>query len=81
FLSITAIVYTMVKSYRMHTSSSRSKFELCASTDLPSLVAISSTVDNESDELFWKGYIDLHRERYILECVSAESDIDLTINQ
>ncbi|CAG8687642.1 3528_t:CDS:2 [Cetraspora pellucida] len=41
--------------------------------------AISSAVNNESNELFWKGYIDLHREHYLLECVSAENDIDLTI--
>ncbi|CAG8552865.1 11876_t:CDS:2 [Dentiscutata heterogama] len=35
---------------------------------------------NESDPLLWKGYIDLHRERYLLECISAESNIDLTID-
>ncbi|CAG8663641.1 fido domain-containing protein [Gigaspora rosea] len=27
---------------------------------------------NESDSLFWKGYIDLHREHYLLECITAE---------
>ncbi|CAG8817693.1 8919_t:CDS:1, partial [Dentiscutata erythropus] len=35
---------------------------------------------NESDTLFWKGYIDLHREHYLLECISAESNVDLTID-
>ncbi|CAG8666895.1 11796_t:CDS:1, partial [Acaulospora colombiana] len=40
--------------------------------------AISLAV-NESDAAFWKGYIDLHREHYLLECISAESDIELTI--
>ncbi|CAG8837312.1 27394_t:CDS:2, partial [Gigaspora margarita] len=30
-------------------------------------------VTNENDELFWKGYINLHRERYLLECISAEN--------
>ncbi|RIA85005.1 fido domain-containing protein [Glomus cerebriforme] len=42
--------------------------------------AILLTVsDNENDELFWKGYINLHREHYLLECISVESDVDLTI--
>ncbi|CAG8578617.1 10323_t:CDS:2 [Diversispora eburnea] len=41
--------------------------------------AISLAV-NETDALFWKGYIDLHREHYLLECISAESDVDLTID-
>ncbi|CAG8512849.1 6888_t:CDS:2 [Acaulospora colombiana] len=40
---------------------------------------ISLTV-NETDALFWKGYIDLHREHYLLECISAESDVDITID-
>ncbi|RIB17783.1 hypothetical protein C2G38_2087396 [Gigaspora rosea] len=35
---------------------------------------------NENDELFWKGYINLHREHYLLECISAESDVNLTID-
>src|SRR5438046_1954717 len=38
-----------------------------------------SLSNNENNELFWKGYLDLHRENYILECISAESDVDLTI--
>ncbi|KAF0436862.1 Fic-domain-containing protein [Gigaspora margarita] len=35
---------------------------------------------NESDALLWKGYIDLHREHYLLECISAESNVDLTMD-
>ncbi|CAJ0888371.1 126_t:CDS:1 [Entrophospora sp. SA101] len=40
--------------------------------------AISSVVKSEN-ELFRKGYIDLHRERYLIECISAESNIELTV--
>src|SRR3954454_23262510 len=45
-------------------------------------LAISLAVDNdnENDALFWKGYMDLHREHYLLECISAESDVDFTID-
>src|SRR5271163_4027919 len=42
--------------------------------------AISLSVDNEN-ELFWKGYIDLHRERYLIECISAESNVDFDVIQ
>jgi len=41
--------------------------------------AISLAV-NETDALFWKGYIDLHRKHYLLECISAECDVDLTMD-
>ncbi|CAI2189962.1 10384_t:CDS:1 [Funneliformis geosporum] len=40
--------------------------------------AISLSVGNE-EELFWQGYMDLHRERYLIECISAEGDIDLDV--
>ncbi|CAG8738422.1 16678_t:CDS:2, partial [Racocetra persica] len=57
----------------------------CSVKDLISKVnhfqqAITSAVDNKSDELFWKGYIELHLERYLLECISAESNITLDIS-
>ncbi|PKY63302.1 hypothetical protein RhiirA4_491754 [Rhizophagus irregularis] len=35
--------------------------------------AILLSIENE-DELFWKGFIDLHREHYLMECISAEGD-------
>ncbi|CAG8581523.1 26030_t:CDS:2 [Dentiscutata erythropus] len=41
--------------------------------------AILLAID-ESDTLFWKGYIDLHHEHYLLECISVESNVDLTID-
>ncbi|RHZ44021.1 hypothetical protein Glove_772g5 [Diversispora epigaea] len=41
--------------------------------------AISLAV-NKNDALFWKGYIDLHYENYTLECISSESDVDLSID-
>ncbi|RIA83686.1 fido domain-containing protein [Glomus cerebriforme] len=37
--------------------------------------AILLSVNNE-DELFWKGFMDLHRERYLIECISAEGNVD-----
>ncbi|CAG8758299.1 25985_t:CDS:2, partial [Racocetra persica] len=42
--------------------------------------AIKSAVNNESNELFWKGYIELHLEHYLFECISAESNITLDIS-
>ncbi|RIB20090.1 hypothetical protein C2G38_2141333 [Gigaspora rosea] len=40
--------------------------------------AIKLAVNDKKDGLFWKGYIDLHFERYLLECVSAEGNIILS---
>src|ERR1051325_2267506 len=40
--------------------------------------SISLSVDSE-DKLFFLGYIDLHLERYLIECISAEGDIDLEV--
>src|SRR5207248_9857463 len=40
-------------------------------------MALLLAIDKEDDASFWKGYIDLHRERYLLECISAESDVDI----
>jgi hypothetical protein len=34
----------------------------------------------DGDDIIWKGYIDYHRERYLVECISAESNIDLTVD-
>ncbi|CAG8759811.1 479_t:CDS:1, partial [Funneliformis caledonium] len=34
---------------------------------------------NNEDELLWKGFMDLHRERYLIECISAEGDIDIDV--
>ena len=33
--------------------------------------SISLVVDSE-DELYWKVYIEYHRERYLIECISAK---------
>ena len=35
-------------------------------------------LENE-DPLFREGYINLHREQCLLECISVESDVDLTL--
>jgi fido (protein-threonine AMPylation protein) len=40
--------------------------------------AISLSVCNE-DELYWKGYIDFHREKYLIECISVECNVDLDV--
>ncbi|CAG8572393.1 4950_t:CDS:1 [Funneliformis caledonium] len=40
--------------------------------------AILLSVINE-DENFWKGYIELHRERYLTECISTESNVDFDV--
>ncbi|CAG8672362.1 5645_t:CDS:1 [Ambispora leptoticha] len=40
--------------------------------------AILLSVNNE-DELLWKGFMDLHRERYLIECISAEGNVDLDV--
>ncbi|CAB4487498.1 Fic-domain-containing protein [Rhizophagus irregularis] len=42
--------------------------------------AILLSIENEN-ELFWKGFMDLHRERYLMECISVEGDVDLNIIQ
>ena len=49
-----------------------------SSTKIPTR-NISSAIGN-GDDLLWKGYIDYHRERYIVECISAEYNIDLIVN-
>ncbi|CAI2179290.1 8195_t:CDS:1 [Funneliformis geosporum] len=41
---------------------------------------ISLYVYNE-EEHFLKGYIDLHRERYLIACISTESNIDFNVVQ
>ncbi|CAI2174053.1 13050_t:CDS:2 [Funneliformis geosporum] len=38
--------------------------------------AILLSVNNE-DELFWEGFMELHRERYLIECISAEGNVDI----
>jgi fido (protein-threonine AMPylation protein) len=38
-----------------------------------------SLSDHENNELLWKGYLELHHERYLLECISTECDTDITI--
>ncbi|CAI2189301.1 10082_t:CDS:2 [Funneliformis geosporum] len=40
--------------------------------------AISTSINNE-DELFWRGFMELHRERYLIECISAEGDVELDV--
>ncbi|PKY57292.1 hypothetical protein RhiirA4_549595 [Rhizophagus irregularis] len=42
-------------------------------------VILLSLSDHENNEFFWKGYLDLNHERYLLECISSECDVDLTI--
>ncbi|CAG8775639.1 18902_t:CDS:1, partial [Acaulospora morrowiae] len=34
---------------------------------------------NNEDELLWKGFMDLHRERYLIECIAVEGNIDLDV--
>ncbi|CAI2190607.1 3_t:CDS:2 [Funneliformis geosporum] len=41
--------------------------------------AISTSINNE-DELFWRGFMELHRERYLIECISAEGDNNFSKN-
>ncbi|GBB87041.1 hypothetical protein RclHR1_01350016 [Rhizophagus clarus] len=41
-------------------------------------IILLSFSDHENDELLWKGYLDLHHERYLLECISSECYVDLT---
>ena len=31
---------------------------------------------NGEDELFWKGFMDLHHEHYLTECISVECNVE-----